>query len=295
MKNNLISLCTFYAISPLHAGCGAATSQVDLPIQRERHTNWPHIQASGVKGAFRAHYRLFAGDKLKMINIIFGSDEQNDSQQQGAKHGLPGAISVSDAHLLAFPMRSNIAPFVMVTCPAVLQRLNNNLEFTGKNPITIPELADNDKAVVLYGQLEQNTTVLLEDVLVTTQGDTDFKFPDGFPQPDNLLLISNATFDYCVSSCTEIQTQIKIDSEKGTTKDGSLRYQELLPADTILYSVVYFTCQYAPEMDNGGAGELNSFQAQMIKEHVQEVINGFIQIGGDETLGRGICKLNWID
>ena len=71
MKNNLISLCTFYAISPLHAGCGAATSQVDLPIQRERHTNWPHIQASGVKGAFRAHYRLFAGDKLKMINIIF--------------------------------------------------------------------------------------------------------------------------------------------------------------------------------------------------------------------------------
>ena len=48
-------LCVLHAISPVHAGAGSATGAVDLPIQRERHTGWPHIQASGIKGAFREH------------------------------------------------------------------------------------------------------------------------------------------------------------------------------------------------------------------------------------------------
>ena len=63
LTKELFSICTFYAVSPIHAGSGASTAAVDLPIQRERHTNWPHIQASGVKGAMRDHYRKFAGEK----------------------------------------------------------------------------------------------------------------------------------------------------------------------------------------------------------------------------------------
>jgi len=126
-KRDLFSLCVFYAISPIHAGAGSSLAAVDLPIQRERHTNWPHIQASAVKGAMRAHYRDFA-ENTSLINYLFGSDEQDGWKD---KENIPGAVSVSDAKLLAFPVRSSVAPFVWVTCPAVLARLKRDLTFPG--------------------------------------------------------------------------------------------------------------------------------------------------------------------
>jgi len=283
LTKELFSICTFYAISPIHAGSGAATSTVDLPIQRERHTNWPHIQASGVKGAMRDHYRKFAGeDKNNTINFIFGSDKNNDKNQNGFDDDYPGAISISDARLLAFPMRSNVAPFVWVTCPSVLKRVKNDIEFTKFEALGNVPSVNEEGAVVLNGQISGD--IILEDAVVTITGNNNLKFPAGFPEIERFLLISDEIFDYCVSSCTEIQTQIKIDSSTGTAQDGALRYQELLPADTFMYSIVYYS---------QSAG-LNELQADMIQKHIEEVIKGFIQIGGDETLGRGICKISWL-
>ena len=284
LKKELFSICTFYAISPIHAGSGASTSAVDLPIQRERHTNWPHIQASAVKGAIRSHYRKFAGDNNSdIINLIFGSDSSNDKGRTGADDGLPGALSVSDAKLLAFPIRSNIAPFVWVTCPSVLKRLNNDLAFVQIEQLgNIPEV-NKEEAVALIGSISGE--VILEDAVITVKEvAAKPQLPPSFPPAEKLLLVSDEMFDYCVSSCTEIQTQIKIDSEKGTAQDGALRYQELLPADLILYSIVYYS----------KAG-MNELQAATIKGHIEDVVKEFIQIGGDETLGRGICKISWIN
>lgn len=283
MKRELFSICTFYAVSPIHAGSGAATSTVDLPIQRERHTNWPHIQASGVKGAFRDHYRKFAGQAQgRTINLIFGSDKENDKDSDGFDKDLPGAISISDARLLAFPVRSNTAPFVWVTCPAVLKRLDTDLEFAGFPPLAEVPSVTGDEAIVLSGEIAGS--VILEDAIVFTKGkESGFPLPKGFPAIERALLISDEMFDYCVSSCTEIQTQIKIDSSKGTALDGGLRYQELLPADSLLYSIIYFS-----------KSGLNEIQSDAIQKHIQDVINDFVQVGGDETLGRGICRISWV-
>jgi CRISPR-associated protein Cmr4 len=46
---------TFFMVleTPLHAGSGADLGIVDLPIQRERHTGIPKIEASGLKGCIR--------------------------------------------------------------------------------------------------------------------------------------------------------------------------------------------------------------------------------------------------
>ena len=63
-----------------------------------------------------------------------------------------------------------------------------------------------------------------------------------------------------------------------------MRYQELLPADSVLYSVVYYSRAVFD----------NVLKAEMVRDHVQGVIKDFMQIGGDETLGRGICKIDWI-
>ncbi|SEM58683.1 CRISPR-associated protein, Cmr4 family [Syntrophus gentianae] len=294
LKRDLFSICTFYAVSPIHAGTGASFAAVDLPIQRERHTNWPHIQASGVKGAMRAHYRDFAEDK-SLINFLFGYDKDDkqhhdtynsarmkDDQYQ-VEDNFPGAISFSDAKLLSFPIRSNIAPFVWITCPAVLKRLSNDLAFAGLESIKeIPNITG-EMAFCLTGNITGD--VILEDMVISVgNAEIGNPIPPGFPVLDRLIFVSDAVYKYAVESCTEIQTQIKIDSKTGTAEGGALRYQELLPADSVLYSVVYYSRAVFD----------NALQAETVSNHLQGIIKNFMQIGGDETLGRGICKINWI-
>ena len=300
LKKELCSICKFYAVSPIHAGSGASTSAVDLPIQRERHTNWPHIQASGVKGAFRAHFRDFAdkNNDKQLINLIFGSDKQDDWKNE---ENLPGAMSVSDARLLAFPMRSNIAPFVWVTCPSVLKRLKTDLQYIslGEEMTIHKQDIQKDNAVNI-GNDNISGQVILEDAVVNVSDEKpeDEFFKKEFSEIKRLLLISDDMFDYAVSYCTEIQTNIKIDSDTGTAKDGALRYQEFLPADSVLYSMVHYSGRNVSEIKDDQQSNLKKLveemQAEKIKTFVENTVKDFIQIGGDETLGKGICKLEWI-
>jgi len=301
LKKELCSICKFYAVSPIHAGSGTSTSAVDLPIQRERHTNWPHIQASGVKGAFRAHFRDFAdkNNNKQLINLVFGSDKQDDWDEK--RDNLPGAMSVSDARLLAFPIRSNIAPFVWVTCPSVLKRLKTDLQYIGLGErMTIPEQDIQEDSAVSIGNDNISGQVVLEDAVVNV---SDQKSEDNLIQKDfqieRLLLISDEMFDYAVSYCTEIQTNIKINSKTGTAEDGALRYQEFLPADSVLYSIVHYSGRNLGEINNDDkqnplADLIKNMNAEVIKNHVEDTVKDFIQIGGDETFGKGICKLEWI-
>lgn len=281
MKNELISMCRLYAVSPIHAGSGTATTTVDLPIQREKHTNWPHVQASSVKGAFREHFRLYYPNYLENINQIFGSDEQDNWGSD--KPSYPSQVVFSDAKLLAFPVRSNHTPFVHVTCPAVLKRLVDDLALGGDSlDLNFPEFSENE-FVVINGEFDKQ--MILEDVLLKQHSQ---KF--GFTHPliqdlEKLVLVSDAVYKYLVQSGTEIQTQIKIDHKTGTTQDGSLRYQELLPQDSVLYILTIF----------GPVLETNELKAEQIKKFIQKTTEKFIRIGGDATLGRGLCKVQWLD
>ncbi|MGI6387351.1 MAG: type III-B CRISPR module RAMP protein Cmr4 [Desulfomonilia bacterium] len=291
-KKEHIDLLKLYAVSPLHAGSGSSTGAVDLPIQRERHTNWPHIQASGVKGALRAHFREMVDEKYppdsinKTEQLIFGTEDyQIEENGVKKKESCPGAIAVSDAKLIAFPMRSNIAPFVWVTSPAVLTRIDLDLVMMGREGIKDLSMfnIDNDQAICLAGDITGN--VLLEDavVRVVNSAPIDF-FKMNFSELDRLVLISDTMYDYCVSTCTEVQTQIKIDETTGTAEPGALRYEELLPADAVLYSVIAFS----------KAGLANELQVDAVQKTFKNTIKDFLQIGGDATLGRGICKIDWM-
>jgi len=292
-----VSIAIMYAVTPCHAGSGSALGVVDLPIQRERHTNWPMIQASGVKGAFRANFDRFKNkisdksqikDFEKLSESVFGTDKG------GSGSGYAGSCSISDAKILAYPMRSNVSPFVWITCPAVLKRLSRDLEIAGKTGFDASAFSkaisgEND-AVILYGkEIIKDKSVLLEDFEVTLK-DTSIsefdKIKDYFKDAERLLLVSDEVFNYGVTECTQIMAQIKIEVETGTTKDGSLRYQEELPSDTIMYTVVHWG-------DSKNSAE-EKLQADTIKKFItEEVIKSHIQVAGDETCGRGIFHLEW--
>lgn len=63
-----------HAISSVHPGSGSEVGLVDLPIQREKHTGFPKIESSSLKGAIRStvDYRLRGRedyDKLKLGTV----------------------------------------------------------------------------------------------------------------------------------------------------------------------------------------------------------------------------------
>ncbi|MCD6121242.1 MAG: type III-B CRISPR module RAMP protein Cmr4 [Spirochaetales bacterium] len=291
------TMCFFYTVSPMHAGSETSLGAVDLPIQREKHTGWPHVQASAVKGALRSHFRQNSSDR-HLINYIFGLDDDNDKTEDKPekKDGettpvLPGAISVSDAKLLLFPVRSNIAPFVWITCPAQLKRFKMDMDFIGISQIeSIPEV-EKDYAIKLTDFKVDNKQIIMEDAVVAIEENKsvlniDF-LNNTFADFDmkKIILISDKMYKYIVENATEIQTHIKIDSKTCTASAGALRYEELLPADSLLYTVVYYDAAFAN----------NDLKAENVRTAVENSINRFIQIGGDETLGRGICRVKWLE
>ena len=90
------SIAIMYAVTPCHAGSGSALGVVDLPIQRERHTNWPMIQASGVKGAFRANFDRFKNkiaDKEQIKDFETLTESVFGTSSDG---GYAGSLSISD-------------------------------------------------------------------------------------------------------------------------------------------------------------------------------------------------------
>ncbi|HBP09074.1 type III-B CRISPR module RAMP protein Cmr4 [Treponema sp. UBA6852] len=285
------SIAIMYAVTPCHAGSGSALGVVDLPIQRERHTNWPMIQASGVKGAFRANFDRFKNkiankeqikDFEKLTESIFGTSFNG---------GYAGSLSISDAKILAFPMRSNVSPFVWITCPSVLKRLEKDLSVANFNSIEFDSSkfsVSDDKAISL-GKSELKGNVLLEDYEVQVADSEIKEFSEiepFFKDAERLLLVSDDVFNYGVSNCTQIMAQIKIDSKTGTTQDGSLRYQEELPSDTVMYTVIHWG-------DSKNSVE-DKLKAETIKNFItEEVIANHIQIAGDETCGRGVFQLAW--
>src|SRR5262249_11585540 len=128
-------LLGLHALTALHPGSGAALGTVDLPVQRERHTHWPTVAGSALKGILRDACReqvkaSYQGDRKQAdesaaITQLFGPPTQ-----PSAEHA--GSVSVTDARLLAYPVRSLKGVFAWVTCPAVLERLQRDVTLVGE-------------------------------------------------------------------------------------------------------------------------------------------------------------------
>ena len=288
-------ICVLHAISPVHAGSGAATGAVDLPIQRERHTGWPMIQSTGVKGAMRDHCVRFWMADQDNLSVFDGRNKAEEAAraifgaEKGDQEAQAGAVAFSDAKLLAFPVRSNRAPFVWTTCPALLKRLDRDLDLAGTGGLDNLPSVEGDEYVVAIGD-RIDGQLILEDICLSrakdgNAGGVEELFQKLAPEVDRLVLVPDQHFSFLVETATEIQAQIAIDPERGVTKTGSLRYEELLPAETILYTVVFFGNERTAQ---------NPFQVDTIKNGLKAAVSDYVQMGGDMTVGRGIFAVNWV-
>ena len=339
---NKSALLTFYAETPIHMGAGQSVSFVDLPVEREKHTSFPVLWSSGIKGVIRdTTTRKWTKDK---VETIFGPEEESSE--------FASCISITDAKILLFPVRSIKGVFAWITCPFVLKRFKGDLEAIGLNfkhnnrEIQIPNVSD-DKVVIANENLKiQNyEKVALEEFVFDADIKDEIKNFSEFlkkekiiPQNEltknlenHLAVVSDNVFKDFVNYAVEIRTRIRIEQAKGTVKDRALFSEELIPSESIFYSLVFITDPYfGIERDlydilksKKEKNEVPNWEEIKIKlkgdedtknkilkkiqnawnenylidddiiESLKLLDNSLLQLGGDETTGKGYVRLKF--
>jgi len=334
------ALLFIHAQTSLHAGTGTALGTVDLPIQRERHTGWPTVAGSSLKGILRDTCRekvagglpeqdpeklgdgkprnwprLKRADHDHELNAVFGPPT-------GEPELHAGAISLTDARILAFPVRSAKSVFAWVTCPAVLERLARDATLANQS---VPISADAFALLNSPSQEGTAATVLGSPLLIEDGGqkkllleEYDFTVPqpgegeivtkvanwlannavsDEFTSSrlkSHLVILPDTEFTHFVRHATEVTARIGLDYETKTVSGGALFYEEFLPAETLLYAVVLANDSRRISR-NGDQRKTVAMPAADVLNYVASRLpaGAILQIGGSETIGKGLCAVRF--
>ena len=281
------TLMFIHCLTATHPGSGTALDVVDLPVQRERHTQWPTIPGSTLKGVLRAATKT---GEVGWEQTAFGPDIRNASDHAGA-------ISISDARILAFPVRSLKGVFAWATCPAVLDRLKRDISVANYSNDPFPNRGDvQDNSVLCPANsplLIDGGGMLLEEFDFERKEDdqgvaewiADNTVIDAATAErikSNLAVISDDNFGHFVRHATEVSARIGLDSETRTVKEGALFWEEHLPPETLFYALV--TSSESRRRDDDS-------KAAEILEGLRNALPETLQIGGNATLGKGLCAV----
>jgi len=285
-----------HAITPLHAGTGQGVDVIDQPIARERATQLPLLPGSSIKGVLRDRYEEEQLESEAERLALFGPATDNAAD-------FAGALQFSDARLLLFPVRSLSSTFVWTTCPFVLQRFVRDLEcVSGKTtagPPAVPPVQDDrwlasDKNCAVH--LGNQPHLVLEDLSAPVQVDESnakswaewigarlFATGDSAWQKElmaRFAILDDASFTYLAENATEVVAHVAIDGKTGTVANGKLWYQESLPAETVLASIV------RAERPWSQASKLKDANDTLSK------LRAFtsVQFGGKSTTGHGVAR-----
>lgn len=278
MKTAILGL---HAETSIHAGAGSALDVIDLPIQREAHTNWPCVFGSAVKGALRA---AASASKTPDIETVFGP-------ANATNEAFAGALLVGDARLLLLPVRSLTSHFKWITCPAVLQRFKRDAERMGKPAdFAVPTITGEMQALAsTAGEVfleEYRFEVKQHDLADIIKALVNVSDVDGFAAAleKQLLILSDDDFTFLVKHAVPVTPHIALDSVSKSVKTGALWYEETLPPETLLY-----VCLAANDARKKDA----LMRADAVLKTVQELFTSkpYLQLGGNETVGMGWCKV----
>ncbi len=296
--------------TPLHAGSGSDLGIVDLPIQRERHTGFPKIEGSSLKGALRHDFEADNNTSHpqakydEAITLTFGPDK-------GDLHA--GALGFTDARLLLFPVRSVKGVFAWVTCPRVLRQFERDMkiatpDFSISN---IPNLAEMN-ACVLSAQTTLKATpdlVILEEYAFEVEEKTDITvgekalnihLADTLFDKDSywhdkvqkdIVIVSDTAFADFAQLSTEVITRTKIDPNTGTVIGGALFTEEYLPTESVMYALILAAPTFIKEEKNKGIfKDKMTNEASTVMQFFKDGLRDVVQIGGSATIGKGLVR-----
>lgn len=301
------SMLYLYVETPLHAGSGASLGVVDLPVQRERVTGYPMVQASGIKGKLRAEANEL-GKSPDEIKIVFGPEAGPGASEHA------GAFTPGDARLLLFPVRSLLGVFAWTTSRDALARFYRDATISGislgsATPDKLAAIQDGDKvdstALVVPGNdVTADKKLVLEEFAFDTQEDPHVEVIAKWLAANvlpasaeydywrkklarSLVVLPQSAFQDFTRFSVEVINRVKLNNETKTAVDGALWSEEHLPTDTLLYSPLFATKPRAPE------NKTKLKDGKDVLDFVKKLGLDRVQLGGDETVGRGLVNLRF--
>lgn len=269
-------LLLIQALSPIHAGTGQGVGVIDQPIAREKATDIPFVPGSTIKGVLRDA----SPDADR--NNIFGPDT-------GEAELYAGAVTFTDARLLLLPIRSLKGVFAWVTSPLLLSRLIRDANSAGisglpkkapsQNVDTECLVSENNSVLTMTGN-----KVVLEDLELSGKKSTEVDVwatwlagALSLDPKERLCIVSDDTLGFLLETATEITARIRLEDDTKTVAQGALWYEESLPVETVLVSMVI-------------AANNTRVKPGKVFTTVNSLTENTLQFGGNATVGRGLCK-----
>lgn len=300
--NNHRKILYIFTRTPLHVGAGASVGAIDQPIIRERHTGFPIIPASSLKGTFADAWNdaTMQGRQFKRtvknasgswdvneVAWLFGSDDAN--------YAFAGALQFSEAKLLAFPVRSAKGSFAWITCPLILRRAARdgvlNIDLSN-----LPEPSDEQAMYKKGCPLDLGDKLVLEEYTFTRIGNNEasdvgdalknlFAADPVWQEVANrLVILSDGMMSFFAQNACEVAQHVRINDETGTAATGALFNQENVPSETMFYAIVH-------AFDGRGNAFKSKTAEEALKAFENKLTGKAFQFGGDASTGLGWCSL----
>jgi len=278
-----------HALSPLHAGTGQSVGAIDLAIARDRATQFPYLPGSSLKGSLRDVAEQKKETDQAVVTQLFGPDSRNASEHAGS-------LVVGDANLLLLPVRSVAGTFAWVTSPYLLHRFLRDASAANEK-FTLPKLPDKVDGCVIGTQskLVAADKVIFEELDLSPTKDVSADtfarelgrklFADAESVWRGLLIekfciVHDDVMTFLSEHATDVVARIALENDTKTVQRGALWYEESLPTESILVSLL--SVQSVRKSNE----TMNTF--------AQQILPRSIQLGGKATVGRGRCRLELV-
>lgn len=250
------------AETAIHVGGSQGAGVVDLPVAREGGTDYPFIPGSGLKGALR-DTALTTLDEAKCDELC-------------GKPDRAGALLIGDARLLLLPVRSLTGTYRWITCPHLLERYRRDRRRAG-HPVegALPPSPSSGGA---FGSksgkilLEEREFTLAETNLTSLVESIGAIVPDEGAKSrltERIVILQDDDFAWFARYGLPVQARNVL--EAGTKKSTNLWFEEALPMDTVMYTMI---------------GARDDTALEEFKRFVAEAMS-YLQVGGNETVGQG--------
>ena len=260
-----------YLLAPLHTG-GTTQEGNLVGIARESHTQLPYIPSSSIRGRIRASI----SDRDKKFQLFGNELNDTDSEQL-----TQGDIWIGDGSLLWLPVPSLSHGVVWISCPILLRRWAKFNRLLDRIPNNYScSFASN------------NSSVYLKDAII--QGDSLRNWQEWqqfVPQSAEAASIERVLVlpdNHCATLIQmSLWRQVKIKLDRYKTVDGGFRYEEAIPPDTLMYFPWGINHSAKSKEDQNTAEDSQTTLQNLV------TTNDIMQIGGQESLGRGFVR-QWI-
>jgi len=290
------------AVSMLHPGIGRSGGVVDLPVQRDS-LFFPIVYSSSLKGALKS---TFWNENREFAKAIFGPDPNGNDK-------YPSAIVISDAFTLTFPVRSLVGVYAFVTAPILLKRLRESIgviEATGELNGKVKSLKasvenilkafegrikDKREALVSTPSILQVTPlggeiVINEELRLKPIPDESVKALENSLKIEHgrLIVAADDVAKEAIDRGLPKITRIKLERGNKKVSEGPWT-EEYIPQWTVFQTVFLYSKPYKSSKVTDAEG---------VKEKITEYLEkkgDYLIIGGNETIGRGIVRLEIVE